>query len=235
MARTILLICFIFMCAKSLAQDTLIYATGTIISATTKEPITAKISYQSLPYGSRIGFLNGSSFSFPMYDHDKYSITIEAPGYAPSKYMLDPKEANNEGKVVRNIELELPRTALAVAEETHTVDKVIRLDNLTFAQGKAVIDKQSHEELDKIVNMLNSNPRMVIQLEGHTDVLGDPKKNLKLSEDRVIAVKNYLISKGINKRKVKTLAFGGTQPLSRENTEEAHIMNRRVEARILQN
>jgi outer membrane protein OmpA-like peptidoglycan-associated protein len=59
--------------------------------------------------------------------------------------------------------------------------------------------------------------------------------NLKLSEDRVIAVRDYLISRGVPKARVKTKAFGGSMPLSRENTEEAHKLNRRVEARILEN
>jgi outer membrane protein OmpA-like peptidoglycan-associated protein len=83
--------------------------------------------------------------------------------------------------------------------------------------------------------MLKNNPGMVIQLEGHTDVRGDAKLNLKLSEDRVNAVKTYLISKGANKKKIKTKAFGGSQPLSQENTEAAHALNRRVELRVLEN
>jgi len=51
----------------------------------------------------------------------------------------------------------------------------------------------------------------------------------------VVAVKNYLISKGATKSKIKTKAFGGTMPLSLDNSEEAHKLNRRVEVRILQN
>lgn len=76
---------------------------------------------------------------------------------------------------------------------------------------------------------------MVIQLEGHTDFIGDAKANLKLSEDRVIAIKDYMVSKGSSKSKIKTKAFGGTMPLSRENTEAARQMNRRVEVRVLAN
>jgi OmpA-OmpF porin, OOP family len=56
-----------------------------------------------------------------------------------------------------------------------------------------------------------------------------------LSQQRVDAVKNYLIAKGATTKRVKTKAFGGTQPLSRENTEEAHRLNRRVQVRILAN
>jgi outer membrane protein OmpA-like peptidoglycan-associated protein len=58
---------------------------------------------------------------------------------------------------------------------------------------------------------------------------------MKLSQDRVEAVKKYLVSKGIDKNRIKTKAFGGTQPLSNDRTEEAKALNRRVEMRVLKN
>jgi OmpA-OmpF porin, OOP family len=58
---------------------------------------------------------------------------------------------------------------------------------------------------------------------------------MTLSKMRVAAVKDYLVNKGANKSKIKTKAFGGKVPLSNENSEQAHNMNRRVELRILQN
>ena len=94
---------------------------------------------------------------------------------------------------------------------------------------------QNFRELDLVVSMMRESPKMVIQLEGHTDYQGDPKENMKLSQLRVDAVKSYLQSKGVSKNRVKTKAFGGTQPLSRDNTPEAHRLNRRVELRILEN
>ena len=221
--------------AGAQGPDSLIYAEGKIINATTKEPITARITYQSLPYGSKIGFLTGSSFSFPLYDNEKYSITVEANGFAPSKYMLDPANANSVRRVVQDIALGLPTTAAVAAETFHTAGKVMRLDNLIFHVSTATITDQSYPELDQVAKMLHDNPRMVIQLEGHTDSKGDPKLNMKLSEKRVIAVKSYLVSKGATKSKIKTKAFGGTMPLSLDNSEEAHKLNRRVEVRILQN
>ena len=219
----------------SQATDTIIYAQGNIISASTKEPVLSKITYKSLPYGSKTGFLSGSSFNFPLFDNEKYELTVVAPGYAPSKYMLDPAEANNERKVIKNVELGLPVSAVKVAEETRTVGKLMRLDNLIFDVGTAKIESASYEELNQVVKMLKDNPKMIIQLEGHTDVKGSPALNMKLSQDRVDAVRNYLVSKGASKSSIKTKAFGGTQPMSRENTEEAHKLNRRVELRVLQN
>ncbi|MFZ6000913.1 MAG: OmpA family protein [Bacteroidota bacterium] len=215
--------------------DTLYYAEGKIVNAATKEPVVAHISYQSLPYGSMVGVLNGSSYRFPFYENAKYEITIEAQGFASAKYMLDPAEANAQRVIVRDVELGLPSSASKVAETTHSVGKVMRLDNLIFELGKSKIAASSYPELDQVAAMLTTYPKMIIQLEGHTDFRGDAKLNMKLSQERVDAVKNYLVGKGVAKNKVKTKAFGGTVPLSRENTEEGHAMNRRVEVRILEN
>jgi OOP family OmpA-OmpF porin len=210
--------------------DSLIYAEGRIINASTKEPVTAHITYQSLPYGSRIGTLNNSNYSFPMFDNEKYAIIVEAPGFAPAKYMLDPAEANAQKKVLKDIEL-----TIGTINHNHAVGHVMRLDNLIFQVGKSRISSESYEELGLLVNMMNENPNMIIQLEGHTDYQGDMKDNMRLSLERVSAVKDYLISKKVDKKRIKTKAFGGTQPLSRDNTPEAHRLNRRVEVRILEN
>jgi outer membrane protein OmpA-like peptidoglycan-associated protein len=99
--------------------------------------------------------------------------------------------------------------------------------------AKSKIDPESYPELDMVVAMMNDNKNMVVQLEGHTDYLGDPAKNQKLSEQRVEAVRDYLVSKGIKKGRIKLKAFGGSMPLSRDNTPEGHRLNRRVEMRIL--
>jgi OmpA-OmpF porin, OOP family len=213
------------------APDSLIVAEGKVIDAATREPISARISYQSLPYGNKVGVINNSSYSFPMFDGEKYSITVEAAGFAPAKYLLDPAEANTEKKVVKDIEL----SNGTAKPSTHVVGHVMRLNNLIFEVGNSKIDPESYTELDILVNVMKENPTMVIQLEGHTDYVGIPGDNLKLSQRRVESIRNYLSSKGVPKSRVKTKALGGSQPLSRDNTPEAHRLNRRVEVRILQN
>jgi OOP family OmpA-OmpF porin len=217
------------------SPDTLIYAQGKIINGITKAQVIAKISYESLPFGNMVGTATGSSFYFPLYYNERYSITVEATGFAPSKYLLDPVEANAERKVIRDIELLLPGPAANNAETTHMVGKVMRLDNLIFQTASSTIEESSYKELNEVVVMLQNNPKMVIQLEGHTDWVGNADMNMKLSRERVDAVRNYLTSHGAPKTKIKTKAFGGTQPLSREDTEEARRLNRRVEVRILKN
>lgn len=216
--------------AMAQQADTLVRAEGRIINADTREPVQARIVYESLPYGSRIGVINSSSsYSFPMFDRDHYSITVEAPGFAPAKYMLDPSTANGENKVIRDIELS------SGTKPKPAAGRVMRLNNLIFEVGKDRIDPESYSELDILVNLMQENPAMIIQLEGHTDYLGDARANMRLSQQRVEAVRNYLADKGIAKTRIRTKAYGGSQPLSRDNTPEAHRLNRRVEVRIIQN
>jgi OmpA-OmpF porin, OOP family len=223
--------CMLYSLASWSQADSLVVAQGNIYNAETKEPVEARITYQSLPYGNRMGVLNGHTFSFPLFDRERYSIIVEAPGYASVKYMLDPAEAN-DNKIIKDIEL---HHATGDPSRKHAVGRVLRLDNLIFEVAKSKIDPDSYDELDLVVAMMKENKNMVIQLEGHTDYLGDPNKNMKLSEQRVESVKSYLVARGIHKNRIKLKAFGGTMPLSRDNTPEGHRLNRRVELRILQN
>lgn len=228
--RVLILCAFCFIAFTAFSQlDSLVVAEGRILNAETKEPLVARITYQNLPYGNRMGIVNNSNFSFPLFDGERYSITVEVPGFASAKYMLDPAEADADKKIIKDIELH--RTTSA---SKHMAGHVMRLDNLIFEVAKSKIDPDSYAELDLLVNMMREHKSMVIQLEGHTDYLGDPGKNMKLSQQRVDAVRDYLVSKGVHKNRIKLKAFGGTMPLSRDSTPEGHRLNRRVEVRVLQ-
>ncbi len=201
------------------AQDEIL-AQGKITDSRTSKGVKANVRYSSIPTGSIFGRFSDSTFSFPIFGTAKYQITAEAKGYNPRTVIVDPKDIGSNNKVMRDI-------ILTPSGET------MRLNNLIFPQGKAVIDPKSFEELDEVAQMMKENSKMVIQLEGHTDNQGSSKANLKLSEDRVEAVKKYLASKGISKDRIKTKALGGSQPLSNEMTQQARALNRRVEMRVL--
>ena len=208
-----LAICFCY------AQEEIL-AEGKITDSRTSKGVKANVRYSSIPTGSIFGRFSDSTFSFPIFGTAKYQITAEAKGYNPRTVIVDPKDIGPDKKVQRDI-------ILTPSGET------MRLNNLIFPQGKAVIDPKSYGELDEVAQMMKENSKMVIQLEGHTDNQGSAKANMELSESRVEAVKKYLVSKGIAKDRIKTKAFGGSQPLSNEMTQEARAMNRRVEMRIL--
>lgn len=196
-------------------------AQGKVTDARTNKGVKASIRYSSIPTGSINGQFDDSTFSFQIFGTAKYQITAEASGYNPRTIIVDPRDMQeNDSVVMRDIRL-MPR------------GETIRLNHLIFPQGKSTIDQESFQELDELAQMLNENPKMIIQLEGHTDSQGASKANLNLSQARVEAVKKYLIGKGVSKKRVKTKAFGGTQPLRNEMTPEDRALNRRVEMRIL--
>jgi outer membrane protein OmpA-like peptidoglycan-associated protein len=217
------LLCAILLLSISvsgLSQSPDIVAKGKVSDSRTGKGVRASIRYSSIPTGSIFGRFNDSTFSFPIFGTAKYQITAAAEGYNPRTVIVDPKDIDQENKVVRDISL-TPK------------GETIVLNHLIFAQGKSVIDPKSYSELDEVVQMLKENQRIEIQLEGHTDNQGSSKLNMELSENRVEAVKKYLVEKGIAKGRIKTKAFGGSQPLKNEMTQEARALNRRVEMRIL--
>jgi OOP family OmpA-OmpF porin len=221
MKRFVSCLAFIsFLTVPCFAQGDEILATGKISDSRTGKGIKASIRYSSIPTGSIFGRFNDSTFSFPIFGTAKYQITAEAQGYNPRTVIVDPKDMNTDKRVLRDISL-TPK------------GQTIILNHLIFAQGKAVIDPKSYSELDEVVQMMKENPRMEIQLEGHTDNVGNPKANLELSQNRVEAVKKYMVARDIAKSRIQTKAFGGSQPLRNEMTPEAKALNRRVEMRIL--
>ncbi|HRI78962.1 MAG TPA: OmpA family protein, partial [Cyclobacteriaceae bacterium] len=77
------------------------------------------------------------------------------------------------------------------------------------------------------------NPKVEILLTGHTDNRGDKDHNLRLSQRRVERVKGYLVSKGINAKRIAGKGFGGSKPIASNDTEETRRLNRRVEFTIV--
>jgi len=218
--KALLLALAVGLASATRAQDEAMLAWGKVLDATTQKGVSAHIHYSSIPTGSIYGRFVDSTFSFPIFGVVKYQITAEAQGYNPRTVILDPEEIKDADKIIRNILL-IP------------AGEAIRLNQLIFSQGKADIDPDSYQELDEVVAMMRDNMQIVIQLEGHTDNVGNEKANLALSKKRVEAVKAYIVSKGIQKNRIRTKAFGGANPVSNASTPEARNINRRVEMRIL--
>jgi outer membrane protein OmpA-like peptidoglycan-associated protein len=210
---------FILILVTTFAHAQEIKVHGKITEGITGKGVKSKITYKSYPTGGLSETFYDSIFSFVIFGSSKYVVTAEAPGHIKNTILILPKDAKN-GEIIHDIEL------------TPT-GQTIRLSHLIFDMGRAAIKPESFQELDQLVAFMKTNPKIEIQLEGHTDNVGNPKANLQLSQDRVEAVKKYLVKQGIAKDRVQTKAFGGTQPLSTESTEAARALNRRVEMRIL--
>jgi len=82
---------------------------------------------------------------------------------------------------------------------------------------------------------MQQNPGIEIELGGHTDNRGAAKANLKLSQERVDKVKQYLVENGIEEDRIKGKGYGSIKPIASNKSEETRKLNRRVEFTILKN
>jgi outer membrane protein OmpA-like peptidoglycan-associated protein len=92
-----------------------------------------------------------------------------------------------------------------------------------FDFDSATLKPGAYAEIDRISSVLNSYPQTTIRVEGHTDATGPEIYNQQLSERRAGSVKNALIQRGVDPRRVQAIGYGESQPISSENA-----MNRRV-------
>jgi len=105
------------------------------------------------------------------------------------------------------------------------------LDNVLFDYDKSVIKSQGYPLLDEVVVILEKNPAMSIELQGHTDNVGGKEYNMALSMRRANAVAKYLVNKGILRNRLATTGFGFEKPVALNGTEFGRSLNRRVEIR----
>lgn len=115
------------------------------------------------------------------------------------------------------------------------IGKKFRLSNLYFEQSSTTIKPQSFPQLDKLVNTMKLNPKMKIEILGHTDNNGDPRLNLSLSHFRATVISNYLFNRGVAADRIKVTGKGQEEPIAPNDTEENRIKNRRVEFIIREN
>jgi len=106
---------------------------------------------------------------------------------------------------------------------------------IVFETGKAVIKPESEPVLDQLKAFLELKKQIsLVRIEGHTDNVGAAKDNLKLSGDRALAVKNWLINKGIDGKRLISVGFGDTKPVADNSKDEGRAQNRRTEFIIVE-
>lgn len=104
------------------------------------------------------------------------------------------------------------------------------LDGVLFESGSANLDPESGPRLDRVVEYMTHLPTVRIRIGGHTDNVGDPRRNQRLSEERAQAVRAYLIEHGIDGSRIEAVGYGDSQPVAPNDTEEGRARNRRIEA-----
>jgi outer membrane protein OmpA-like peptidoglycan-associated protein len=108
-----------------------------------------------------------------------------------------------------------------------TIQKYIP-KNVMFQQSKSIMLPESFTELDNLAAFLKRFPKLNLTIEGHTDVIGDQKMNKTLSEERALAVAQYLIKHGVDENRIVSVGYGSTRPIVADSVKMGNRVNRRV-------
>jgi outer membrane protein OmpA-like peptidoglycan-associated protein len=128
----------------------------------------------------------------------------------------------------------------AIKLENAEVGSSIRLENLNFVGGRHVLLPKSEPTLTMLLNTMKTNPTLEIQIQGHVCCIGEDEdgldfdtKTYNLSVNRAKMIYDFLISNGIDEKRLSYRGFGARYKLVEELTEEDRSTNRRVEIRIV--
>jgi len=108
----------------------------------------------------------------------------------------------------------------------------VKLDNIHFEFGKYDVLPEYHEDLGKLADFLQKNPKADVVMAGFTDSVGTEEYNLPLSQRRVESVANFLKQKGVSADQMALLWYGKTNPIASNSTPEGRAKNRRVEIAV---
>ncbi len=197
-----------------------LYVKGNVYDAKTKQPVPASVELIDNSINKSLMKIqtDGSGAYFITLPIGKdYTFSVNRKGYLyyTEQYSLSGKAADSTYQK-------------DIALQPVTLNSTFVFNNIQFATGSFQLLPISLVELDRLLLVLQENPTLKIQISGHTDNVGKPDDNLKLSDNRAKSVADYLISKGIAAGRLSWKGFGATQPIADNATEIGRAKNRRT-------
>ncbi|HCW06687.1 MAG TPA: hypothetical protein DGG95_04895 [Cytophagales bacterium] len=212
---------------ESMRPKPTVVVEGIVTSSKTNSPVSGYVMVEDLKTGELIAINKSNSAT------GKYLVVLPAG----RTYSVS---ANKEGYFFYSQVFDVPATAMykdiTMNIQLKPIEKGAKvvINNIFFETGKATLSPQSNVELEKAVELLKTNPTMVIEVGGHTDNVGDDVNNMKLSHDRAKSVREYLVKAGIASERVQAKGYGESNPVATNDTEEGRQANRRTEFIILE-
>ena len=207
-------------------KSSLITFVGYVIDEVTGLPIEANIKVEDIDSNTVVGEYVSNSvtgkFVVILTPGRNYSMTV-----SKENFLFYSENFNvSDTAVFQEIKKEVKMQKI---EE----GKKIVLNNIFFQTGKSELTESSALEIGKLYDLLIQNPKINVEISGHTDNVGGDAENMKLSFDRAKVVVEALITKGIPTERMIAKGYGKTQPIALNDTPENKQLNRRTEFKIL--
>lgn len=160
----------------------------------------------------------------------KYALVAEVDEYNPQPMIVNVKK---EGYVF-DTRLVMPDMQRSKIVESHAeikrleADKTYDLHDIHFGTNLYMLTSESKQIINLFVEFLQENPTVVVEIQGHTDNVGDAEDNQLLSERRAKSVYDYVLNKQIDASRISYKGYGATMPVASNETEEGRAKNRRT-------
>lgn len=203
---------------------------GHVKDADSQGPVSASIKMTDGQNKQLSGTADAQgSFRFELVSPGTAQVTVEAEGYLTLVQPTDIKV--RQDNVVDFLIHKRPKNSLVTVGKNEITIK----QQVQFAIDQAVILPESNQLLTEVADALIRNPRIKrLEVQGHTDNTGTADHNMKLSDDRANAVRNWLTSHGVGPDRLVAKGFGQTKPLVPNVTAANKARNRRVQFIILE-
>lgn len=151
-------------------------------------------------------------------------------GEEVNNFKTDPMKKDTDGGTIEDgVEVKRGTDPLKADDDVVKVGVPMILEGVTFATGKADITPESALILEKALRTMNVYPEIDVEISGHTDNVGKRASNVKLSQKRADSVKDWLVSKGVDPKRITTKGYGPDQPIVANDTPDNKRKNRRIE------
>ncbi|MGK7395155.1 MAG: OmpA family protein [Candidatus Cyclobacteriaceae bacterium M3_2C_046] len=223
---------------------------GSIYNSESNEPIEAQISYELLPEETEIGLTlsdgQTGNYQILLPSGASYRYQVYAMGFKPKTETISLREQEDYNEIEKNIFLEPSDEVITAADDNEDVSgptsttleaaaaKPAALQNAVYFNFNADdIQNEYTDELQQIAQYMKQNPEEILEIQGHTDRVGDHSYNMRLSQRRANSVYNYLVQQGIAKDRMIVVSYGEVRPKMEGEGEQARSENRRVEFELL--
>lgn len=202
------------------------YVKGKVRDAGTRQPLAATIELINLETGETESLVSSDSVSgnylIVLTQGADYALYVNRKDYLFRSLNFNYSAVKDYQPIVLDIDLEKAQ------EGTTAV-----LQNIFFDVDKYDLKEKSVTELKKILRFLRENPSLKVEISGHTDDTGSASYNTELSQKRAQAVHDYLLSNGIEAKRMIPKGYGSGRPIADNSTEEGRQKNRRIEFKLI--